>query len=61
MTQALPEPRVFPDLQPSPIFVFKGLRDMLSYPQPELTQEHSVDMSNIDLSEQRLARRRSGY
>ncbi len=61
MTQALPEPRVFPDLQRSPIFVFKGLRDMLSYPQPELTQEHSVDMSNIDLSEQRLARRRSGY
>jgi len=61
MTVTLPEPRVFPDLQRSPIFVFKGLRDLLSYPQPELTQEHAVDINNIDLSEQKLARRRSGY
>ena len=61
MTVSLPEPRVFPDLQRSPIFVFKGLRDLLSYPQPELTQEHAVDINNIDLSEQKLARRRSGY
>ena len=61
MTVTLPEPRVFPDLQRSPIFVFKGLRDLLSYPQPELTNEHAVEMNNIDLSEQKLARRRSGY
>ena len=61
MTVTLPEPRVFPDLQRSPIFMFRGLRDVYSYPSNDLNPENAIVMDNIDLSEQRRARRRSGY
>jgi len=61
MTVALPEPRVFPDLQRSQIFMFRGLKDVHNYPSPDLGPESAIVMDNIDLSEQRMARRRSGY
>ena len=57
----MPEPRVTPDLQHSPIFGLRGQRDRWLYPNERLTPENTLKMRNINLSENGSGVMRGGY
>lgn len=57
----MPDPRVTPDLQHSPIFGLRGQRDRWLYPNERLTPENTLKMRNINLSENGSGVMRGGY
>ena len=56
----MPNPTNLVGIRKSPIFRIRGLKDRLVYPNPELTPENCVEVSNINFSEQELAASRKG-
>ena len=56
----MPDPTNLTGLRKSPIFRLKGLKDGLIYPNPELSPENCIEVSNIDFSELQVAANRKG-